>query len=32
MIEVTKFTKEIKKAILIREVENSFLTLFGKVS
>jgi len=30
MIEVTKFTKEIKKAILIREVENSFLTLFGQ--
>ena len=30
MKEVEKFTGEIKKAIVIREVENSFLTLFGQ--
>ena len=30
MKEVDKFTEEIKKAIVIREVENSFLTLFGQ--
>ena len=30
MKEVEKFTEEIKKAIVIREVENSFLTLFGQ--
>jgi 2-oxoisovalerate dehydrogenase E1 component len=30
MKEVNKFKEEIKKAIVIREVENSFLTLFGQ--
>jgi 2-oxoisovalerate dehydrogenase E1 component len=30
MKEIKKFKKEIEKAIVIREVENSFLTLFGK--
>ena len=30
MKEFEKFTDEIKKAIVIREVENSFLTLFGQ--
>ena len=30
MKEIEKFNKEIKKAIVIREVENSFLTLFGQ--
>ena len=30
MKEVEKFTEEIKKAIVIREVEKSFLSLFGQ--
>ena len=30
MKDIQKFQSEIKKAILIREVENSFLTLFGQ--
>ncbi len=30
MLEIQQFKDEIKKAITIREVENSFLTLFGE--
>jgi len=30
MKEIKKYNNEIKKAIVIREVENSFLTLFGQ--
>lgn len=30
MKEIKEFNEEIKKAIVIREVENSFLTLFGQ--